>query len=387
MHSAVRGIGEGTSTVVLASFEWSVQAIEMLVPGQKQGQAVRTQASGATALAWTRTSRDADKVDVIIKANDDQHRAERIAIADVAGVLSADALSFRRTGHPDAPCVPSLLTSNVPLHVQRHLAVLLTSQLDGPGRPVETFHDCSVLFGGEAQPPAFPSDGTHRNPLARIIEFETPAVILCASKADTIPETYRTAYLDLFSHRPETRGADWQVRFLLRFNTPQPLAAEDHSLTLNAPAEGGDPAGKLDLAFTLATDGKATKVRAVEITLKPEPEPGQGPSIKARFLHEDGTFSVRSVALPVTADVAAAIGLSVTLSLTGDPDVWADMSALWSWRGSKGGAFDFDWLFGPPGDPSANPEREVGPAGLAALREAQARIISTSPPIPVTRTP
>lgn len=262
-----------------------------------------------------------------------------------------------------------------------------TSQLDGPGRPVETFHKAEVLSGPTIEMEATDLAKVLRNPVARIIEFETPAVILCASKAETIPETYRTGYLDLFSHRPETRGADWQVRLLLRFNTPQPLADQGHCLKLTAPAEGGDPAGKLDLAFTLAADLKPAKVRAVEMTLKPEPGQGQGASINARFLLEDGTSSIRSVALSVTRDVAAAIGLSVTLSLTGDPDVWADMSALWSWRGSKGGAFDFDWLFGPPGDPSANPEREVGPAALAALREAQARIISTSPPIPVNRTP
>jgi len=392
MQSAVRGIGEGTSTVVLASFEWSVNAGEMLVPGQDTSEGlevdppVRTSASGATALAWTRTSRDADKVDILVE-NDGSHGVERIAIADVAGLLSGTALSFRRTGHPDAPSpiVPSLLTSSFPLHVQRHLAVLLTSQFAGSGRPVETFHNAAVLFGPSVGLQDTDVAKVRRNPLARIIEFETPAVILCAGRTDTIPETYRTAYLDLLSHRPEAPGKDWQLRFLLRFNTPQPLAAEGHSLTLKASSPKGDRVGKLDLSLALAANGAAAKVRAVEITVTMV-QGSIGPPV-TRFLGDDGAVTLPVLNAQDMADASNDDGLNVSLSLTGDPDVWADLSALWSWRGPKGGAFDFDWLFGPPSDPSANPEREIGPAALATLREAQARIISTSPPIPVNRTP
>jgi hypothetical protein len=73
-------------------------------------------------------------------------------------------------------------------------------------------------------------------------------------------------------------------------------------------------------------------------------------------------------------------GLFVEIAANGaGGEFWTDVSLLHS-RAPKG-SFDFSWLFSEPGGIDA--AAEITPKALAGLVEAQARVVSISPAIPI----
>lgn len=67
---------------------------------------------------------------------------------------------------------------------------------------------------------------------------------------------------------------------------------------------------------------------------------------------------------------------------TGVNEFWTDISWLCT-NGKDDGAFDFDWIFRPDSEDASRPLEAVLPRNLATLLEAQVRVISISPPMPV----
>jgi hypothetical protein len=65
----------------------------------------------------------------------------------------------------------------------------------------------------------------------------------------------------------------------------------------------------------------------------------------------------------------------------GTGEFWTDVSLLHSPSEDLAGIFEFSWLFSSAG--GAEPAAGVVPAALHKMVEAQARIISISPPIPI----
>ncbi|URK88095.1 hypothetical protein LP421_11365 [Rhizobium sp. RCAM05350] len=66
----------------------------------------------------------------------------------------------------------------------------------------------------------------------------------------------------------------------------------------------------------------------------------------------------------------------------GAGEFWADVSLLHSTGPAFTSNLDFNWLFSLAG--GSEPALDVSPAGLTQMVEAQARIISVSPPIPIS---
>jgi hypothetical protein len=115
-------------------------------------------------------------------------------------------LTFELNGVENAPVwlSPSTFDNPYPVHVHRHLGIITSHFLKELGRQVELFCRTAVMRDKKAAMIA--PDGTvqsgkpyqPRDQVARVVEFETPAQILCDSSV-LAPEKYKTAYFDLVS--------------------------------------------------------------------------------------------------------------------------------------------------------------------------------------------
>ncbi|URK88094.1 hypothetical protein LP421_11360 [Rhizobium sp. RCAM05350] len=107
-------------------------------------------------------------------------------------------LSFDRSGIGERTWLcASTFAKPFPLHVQRHLAVLTTSYLKEPGRPVEQYSRSALLVGKSSA--ALTGAGEEED-CVRIIEFETPAAILCGSNA-SVPRNLSESLFRSHFHR------------------------------------------------------------------------------------------------------------------------------------------------------------------------------------------
>src|SRR5262249_14222773 len=107
-----------------------------------------------------------------------------------------------------------------PVHVHRRLAVIVTRYAGGGGRPVELYSGAALLDGRAAR---LAKDKSPLSPqLCRIIEFETPAMILTNWDTRTVPATYISAYFDFKATDQNAIGvgsdaAAGTTEFYLRF--------------------------------------------------------------------------------------------------------------------------------------------------------------------------
>jgi hypothetical protein len=226
-----QAVAEGRSNqpLLLVSLEWSPPgdsmpagtdqpAMQLLAPLAKTRPTV---ASAPTFLAWTRTSRDFDRVVVgtpkagkpgidlaparwqslIARRNTLQSRLGFLLPADTAAAADGLAPVWLR---------PSTWPTPYPIHVHRHLALLGTRYAAGMGRPIEVFAG-AALAGSSSIHLAQSGPLTSATNL-RLVEFETPAAILCSSPS--VPPAYRAAYFDLLA-----TGGSWAdtIRLYLRF--------------------------------------------------------------------------------------------------------------------------------------------------------------------------
>jgi hypothetical protein len=90
---------------------------------------------------------------------------------------------------------------------------------------------------------------------------------------------------------------------------------------------------------------------------------------------------------PIAGKLLNANAIMVSLEAHPGIEVWADVSLLSS-RSSNPREFDdfdYDWLFTPERDKDDDPSERLDAATLSELTDAQARIVSISPPIEIHR--
>lgn len=405
--------GQSNQPVLLASFEWSprqegttLRDVKLIAQG---GTTRRCVASAPTFLAWSRTMRDFNYVEVV---PDQDATSGETSVASEHLALQGDGdqspLRFRaRQGDntwKDVLPRATTLASRFPIHVHRHLAVLGTRRAPGLGKTLEVFSG-SALIGPLAA--GFPQLGDlARATHIRVMEVESPAWILGAAfrvdagnhfvSGTAIPVPYATTYVD-FLATDASWGRAFKIfmRFVgpqshlskfstvhLRLERPDALRTDANGTTSNVPQ---GELGRFALPLQQAAQGTAL---GAEIVLTPVAD---GTVLgNACLVFADGTRSgvVASVSLKPGADDA---GFLLSIAAPDAGEFWTDFSVLHfgaahaaSLADGKALPFDFDLLLS--GTPSGLAASEaVLPGRLADLHEVQARIVAVSPAIPVMR--
>ena len=386
--------GRSNQPLLLASFEWSpvVERIKddnddskkpvpfRLVP--LAGATTRpTVSSAPTFMAWTRTSRDFERT-WMARVETHEGLDQFFAIQVDCNALSARFGGGKDTttlsiGREDAETsgewlCPSTFATEHPIHVHRHLAVLGSRYAAGKGRPMEVFAGAELAGALQIQIPS-------NSPLlvassVRIVEFETPAAIVCAAPA-VVPEVYRAAYLDLLA---SGGTPDRALKLFIRFVRPVSYVSKFTELQIRlSGVDDADGAEAEDFAEITLTD--LADAAGLEINIL-------GPKVTATRVSARGVKKnlEASAIFGNLALAANSPGFLVKLAAKGGPgEFWADISLLHSAppTGQQSpDRFDFHWLFSAA---DADPAAAVKPSALAAMEEAQARIISVSPPIRV----
>ena len=357
----------------VASVEWSVPkstsaATQLLLPIQAEPQA--TAASAATFIAWTRTHRDF--------ANLTLHGgvSARAMASDVVANVSGNTLSFH---FPRDPALLHLTSSTYatvePIHRHRHLGFILTRLRSDDGRPVEQFEQHGMFAGEVAQLTGVPKNLDRLN--VRLVEIESPAVVLCTRRVDTIPAEYHQGVLDLVATGGNHSDAQ-KVKLFLRLAGTDNHIQQFKAITINIGAvENVTEALKIALEFT---DNQC--VRLIEI----------GWSQNQLYIYLVGANGKRERQSATNEQLALAKrlignrGLMVTIDAPNQPECWCDLSVLHSTATANeaddyAGVMDLRWLFSQ--DSAGDMAQALQPSAMAIRTEAQARIVSVSPPIPV----
>lgn len=410
--------GRGNAPLTLASFEWSAPKpdpkkpkapkrdsldMQLRVEGPSAAKAWRTIASAPTFLKWTRTNRDFDFVHYVEVANGEWVDQPEM-VRNLVGELQTDhaAVSVKRdlSQQPLWLC-SSTFKSRFPSYIHRHIGFITSRYLKELGSPVEIF--CRSTVSGEVRPVLVEQGG---NPAGggifqppekaiRVVEFETPAAILCNWDLGNVPDRFKAAYFDLVSTGFAPKPDSGTVRLFLRFvGSPARLGLLT-SLTLQLwPAEkrpdehaispGAAPYqhGPINLA-----PNNAGIALGLFLTLR---RSGAATSYTFEILRSTGR---REPAVPATTGTLYPVGdpnvgrpgffLAVKATSSGGHEFWTDVSVLHSPNGLTPEPFNFDWLFSPTGSQTA--AESVAASGLNQMVEAQARIIAVSPPIPIVK--
>ncbi|WP_292325402.1 hypothetical protein [Mesorhizobium sp.] len=429
--------GRDNAPLALASVEWSPPST---ANGRNDGSKERTAAAveislsaGATAwetsasqptmLKWTRTNRDFAMVDVGASKTVAWPKPHRVNVQDLVGALTHDHYQvslYESRGTQPLWLVASTLRSPLPLHAHRHLAFLSTRYLKEMGRPAEIF--CRTALALDVAPYLVRNNGHYKEGSTadpktlfqpperalRVVEFETPAQILCNSDDQHMPARYRSAYFDLISTGfnfdtdkaiAADSGLNRSLRFFLR-----PVGDKDHlaalrdlTISLGQPYKSDtDNSGAKPTEFTISIkpEGANTPVTVgvvMTIDVAKKDKTIGSASVTFWLLRADGSLAktkprtIGGDPLVIPESSAETPGLIMKLKTTGGTgEFWADVSLLHSSRPSVPALFDFDWLFSKTSD-TDDPVTAVNPDALARMVEAQARIISVSPPIPIVR--
>lgn len=384
--------GRNAQPVMLCSFEWAAPPSAVPAPSglvaSHAHSVSRCLASAPTPIAWVRTGRDFDKIAVHPL---DRHHPDvagrMLDVTDVAALLPADNPNSLRFLHRTDAGSPLWLTGSTthtayPLHVHRHLAVIGTRLSEDIGRAAELFSGAVRLNGTFADLAKVAAPFQR----VRIVEFETPAAILCASQdVAAVPATYKSAYFDLLSRGPMKRILQLHIRLV---GPPAHLRQlTSLSLDLRTPEEERRPdaapspsLASINLPLSLPDGAFAVGVR---VTITPgEGEKGGRVSAEliAEALGSDGSLGAPVPALISWRSQMQGFVLKLTAT-AGGSEVWADVSLLTGDRHPD--LFDFDWIFSQASDLSY--DRATKPAALSQMTEAQARIVAVSPPIDVVK--
>ncbi|MDX8501927.1 hypothetical protein RFM99_26380 [Mesorhizobium sp. VK4C] len=409
--------GESGLPLMLASFEWSGPEApknrgkdrkgDGQMPPPDPGRLVisgakctvrETMASATTSLRWTQISRDFDLVHVVGRDGEDDRPLGKPHLARdfVARVAADNKLTFDLIkGAANVAVCASTLGNPYPVHVHRHTGFITTRYLAELGRPVEVF--CrKALAGGQATVlPGDPGDGEQA---VRVVEFETPASVICDKDLRAVPPAYLSGYFDLVSTGYQDKG---DILLTIRFVGSVEHLKQFKTLTvlLSQPDQGAPLEIPIDL-----TKAKTAAAIGARLILRPSVDE-KAAWLEAWTVHADGT-QVRS-ADPKKMEPRLKLSNvypGFLLQLKTDrvaagssAEFWTDVSLLHGAQGSIPNAvtatlanepppgptldFDFDWLFSARQDGEA--PALVSPAKLSGMTEAQARIISVSPPISI----
>ncbi len=419
--------GEANVPLIVAGFEWSPnepgadkdQPPSVKLVAGAETTACATVASAATFLRWTKTSRDFDYVQIAEFDKDWNWKPRSTPAREIVADLdhsTHEFLTFRRNGAASAAwLLPSTFANPYPLHVHRHLSLITSRFLKELGSPAEIF--CRTSADPKAKHELVTSQGALRDSegkifkpqeqIVRVVEFETPAAILCAANTPAVLDTYKQAYFDLVStgfklgrEKDPTTGKEkppeGSLRLYFRFVGPPSHLWDLSKLTLHLrPATelvNGQPSSE---PFAMEIKLKNTKPKkdtdpkfAVGLELKLDRAGDGKTKYEVRLLHSNGSFETAALGKvtgePFKLEDASKDqpGFFVSIAeATGAGEFWTDVSLLHSPRTLSTHPLDFGWLFSASGE--GEPAAHVAPAGLSTMVEAQARIVTVSPPIPI----
>lgn len=399
--------GQVNTPLMLASFEWSPPRAKKANGEEESPPAAvvltapdatgyRTMASAPTFLRWTKTGRDFDFVH-IPAVKGDAWEAVTMHVRELSGQLdhmTHEFLTFHRRGSDEQVWLrPSTFVNPYPVHLHRYLGLVTSRFLQELGRPTELF--CRTSADLDVQHHLVAPNGTTRNAngkifkpqeqIARVVEFETQAAILCDRDA-LVPHAYRQAYFDLVATGFKLGSKDvGTLRLYFRFvGSPAHLRGQS-KVTLALRSAAADKPGD-----EIAIDLGNTKDRfAVGLTLMLQ-RSGDNTTGEWGLLRSDGSLDKSPKALAagqlfkLEEATNANPGFFVTLkAAVSAGEFWTDVSLLHSQNAFKTTPLDLGWLFSPgTGDEAA---ASVSADGLNAMVEAQARIVAVSPPIPIIK--
>ena len=406
--------GAGNAPTLVASIEWSVpdgfDAIDIGIDGAGHA-AYPVNASASSALQWARTNTNFDTVCAIAPGQVDQ--GIPVGVSELS-VMRRDAatsshLWFERD-HASSWWLRALQsTKPFPVHAQRHMAILPSQLRSGIGKAIDVPFPAQMAPGREiviAQ--------RQDIDLVRIIEFETPAIILGyqAPGGATVPEHYRTGYIDLQATGFDRMASDvapqgWQLSLHLRVIGGQQCLKSLTSLQLELRSQAngagwvglpmGREHGTAALAFVCNVPVAMTGLAKHYSSCNIDAEGAVSLAVPTKFVKpEDGSVlpdwkivNLSSASQDSSQGLELRIG-KVSFEGGHASDLWLELSLLASVarQGEITPSFvdgvDFDWFFGGP---ALQPDQAILHEELARMRECQARIISVSQPISVTLLP
>lgn len=414
--TANTGRGEINTPLMLASFEWSpavkgadgkppdkLPPVNLKAPGMS---AFLTSASAPTFLRWTRTGRDFDFLNLPkFSKEKDSWSQDRRHVRELVAALDAKhhELTFELNGAAKTPVWlgPSIFGSPYPLHVHRHLGIITSYFLKELGRPAELFcrtaiarEKTAVLVAPNGKTVDVKNDPAYqpRDQIARVVEFETPAQILCDKNLSASPK-YKQGYFDLVSTGFNNRNAtNAHLYFRIVGPPAHQRAFTELKITLQNANDTGEtsnpPKATIQLKWV-----NAPEVFAIGVYLILRQSDTGDASVAAYALLSNGTLD-RIVPADAVKTVprlkTAGLFVSVEAPVVGH-EFWTDVSLLHASAKEKAAevdkeklaTLDFDWLFSPVNNDE--PAVSVSPGGLNTMAEAQARVIAVSPPIPIVR--
>ncbi len=390
--------GEINAPQMLASFEWSPPLKDeygrpkpalATISGQDV-PAYLTLASAPTFVRWTRTGRDVDYLH--LKIDEDAWTTDRKHVRDLVATLEKDHFSFALKGvdHPIWLC-PSTFDNPYPIHVHRHLAIISSYVLKELGRPAELFCRTALVQGRLAA--LITPDGKRADlaensmdQIVRVVEFETPAQILCDGKV-LAPKKYQEAYFDLLSTGFDG-NADGTLHLFFRIVGPPAHQSGFTGLDIKlrpAIESGKAPPTTIQLKFANSTQ---SFVVGIHLDLQQSASQNAPTVVDVRLLQSDGKL------VPVKGNFApppriTKLGLFVAVEATGPSghEFWTDISLLHSSDVLGQPRLDFDWLFSlpSPNGQVEEPAVSVSPGSLNLMHEAQARVVAVSSPISIEK--
>ncbi|QQN65260.1 hypothetical protein JIR23_05525 [Bradyrhizobium diazoefficiens] len=404
-NSANTERGEINAPLMLASFEWSPpvedadgrpKPTSVTISADKMS-AYATLASAPTFVRWTRTGRDFDFLHLPAVETDDKGteswKVQRRHVRELVAALDPKDghLSFSLNGVEEAAWLcPSTFDNPFPIHVHRHLGVITSYFLKELGRPAELFaqtalvRDKKVILVAPDGSTIDTGKKLPRDHAIRVVEFETPAQILCDRNVN-VSLKYKEAYFDLLS-----TGFDGEnpTRIHLYFRIVGPPSHQRllSGLRVNLrPAVFGDKIAPKPIALKW-TNQPQSFVLGIHLTLQQKGKASENlpTAVEARLLRSDGSMDVVTDSLPAPVRITdRGLFASIETTMPAGHECWTDVSLLHSTGEIASAGLDFDWLFSPAGD--EEPAVSVAPASLNMMREAQARVVAVSLPIPVAR--
>lgn len=350
-------IGGGSHPHVLASFDWNVPDGSKALTLRDVESVTGTAASALTQMTWTRTGRAFD----LLEVRRADGSAARLHAACLQGQLAEGKLTLSEApSTTPLHLLPDLARD--PLFVHQHVALLTTAAGDGRGRAMERFGTIRRVLG------AATTIGEDVSAV-RVVTIETLARPLGTLADKDVAEFDLMAIRPLgdlptglsFSYRPlgDSNSKRLPTKLVFSFNGgPSFTVAGTGATNMNQLAA-------VHFALTTVPAGKATV---------------QWRAVLDDGTSTDGSSDVLALDMPV---LLARETVAVKVAVTPDDEFWGDMSML-TLRDKEGlEAFSWDWLFT---DASVLEAREAVTASeLRKMPDAEARIISVSPPIPVMR--
>ncbi|MDP8993788.1 MAG: hypothetical protein M3N07_02215 [Pseudomonadota bacterium] len=395
---------------MLASYEWSLRSSNpradneprtkpiaeyLTVPPSATTHAVR--ASAATAMSWARTGVDATHLYV---AKPGSAALEPASVEPMKLVRRDDRSMFVRADDGSPRWLRSKLSASpFPLHVHRHLAILLTGPAPGFGAPAEAF-----LHARLAPALALPIASKDAATRMRVVEFELPAHPMGSGLPDgdkPSAQRFSRAVFDLAATGAGRGSADaglliW-VRPLGGFRTMR--AGTSISMKVKWSSAGGQIPGG-GAAFVEVGTGVAVELVQILLWLRKGQLIAAALDIEGVLRPLSGTLRRATAAgeaaeLPPLAALETLTFEELRRSHNGTVDtgeLWADISMITATQAPAARSADespfaavplpLDRLFSDDGQPEAASIADA--VGLEALRrqpEVEARIVAVTPPI------